>query len=123
LLKRANIEGWAAKREQAYNKSVIKVEQKVAAAAGDTAAIAIRIKAKLLKKLEKEIDDLPDSIGSETRQTIIDNQYDGKGNRLKQAKEISKAYKLVELATTFEKLTKGMNIDGGEEPVRIVIDV
>jgi hypothetical protein len=98
-------------------------EQKAATAGSNNAATAQRIREKLLKKLEKEIDELPDSIGSETRQTVIDNEYDGKGKQLKRAKELSKVYKLVELATTFEKLTKDMNISGDTEAVRIIIDV
>ena len=120
---RSESEGWVKDRQLAERKAVAQTAQKVAAAASDNAAIAQRVRTKLLKKLEKEIDELPDSIGSETRQTIIDNEFDGKGNRLKKSKELSKAYKLVELASTFEKLTKDMNISGDTDQVRIIIDV
>lgn len=122
-MKRANVEGWNSLRKQANSKSIEIAQQKTAVAASNSATTAQRIREKLLKKLEKEIDELPDSAGSETRQTIIDNEFDGKGNRLKKSKEISKAYKLVELATTFEKLTKDMNISGDTDAVRIIIDV
>lgn len=123
LMQKANREGWAKDREAALRKGIARSQQKSAEAMSNSAATAQRIRQKLLKKLEKEIDELPDSSGSETRQTIIDNEFDGKGNRLKKSKEISKAYKLVELATMYEKLTRDMNINGDTEPVRIIIDV
>lgn len=123
LFRKASREKWNEQRSQAYSKATEAIQQKTAIAASNNAAVAQRVREKLLRKLEKEIDDLPESSGSETRQTVIDNEFDGKGNRLKKSKEISKAYKLVELATTFEKLTKDMNISGSSEPVRIVIDV
>ena len=123
LFRKASREKWNEQRSQAYSKATEVIQQKTAIAASNNAAVAQRVREKLLRKLEKEIDDLPESSGSETRQTVIDNEFDGKGNRLKKSKEISKAYKLVELATTFEKLTKDMNISGSSEPVRIVIDV
>jgi len=122
-MRRANREHWKQIRDEAVSKAVTKVQQKTATTISNNTEIAQRIKTKLLKKLEKEIDELPDSTGSETRQTIIDNEFDGKGSRLRKSKEISKAYKLVELATTYEKLTKDMNMNGNTDQVRIVIDV
>lgn len=124
VMRRANREKWNDQRAEAYSKATEIIQQKTATAASSNAARAQRIREKLLKKLEKEIDELPDSIGSETRQTIIDNEFDGqRGNRVRKSKEISKAYKLVELANTFEKLTKDLNISGDSEGVRIIIDV
>lgn len=98
-------------------------------AASENAAIAQRIKSKLLKKLEKEIDALPDSLGSETRQSIIENEYftneKGKliGTKPKKAKEATKAYKLRDLTAAYRDLTDDMNLNTNSEPVRIIIDV
>ena len=99
-------------------------EQKIASAASDNAAIAQRIKEKLLRKLEKEIDALPDLVGSETRQAAIDHSYtEGKNPKLKSTKEVSKAYRLRDLTAAYKDLTDDMNLNGNTEPVRIVIDV
>lgn len=65
LIKRANREHWNEQREKAYNKVTTKIQQKVINTASDNAAIAQRIKQKLLIKLEKEIDNLPEQLGSE----------------------------------------------------------
>ena len=124
VMRRANREKWNDQRTAAYSKATEIIQQKTAAAASSNAAMAQRIREKLIKKLEKEIDELPASIGSETRQTIIDNEFDGqRGNRVKRSKEISKAYKLVELANMYEKLTKDLNVSGDSDAVRIIIDV
>lgn len=121
---RSENEGWVKDRQLAERKSVAQTAQKVAEAASDNAAIAQRIKAKLLRKLEKEIDALPDSIGSETRQTATDNSYtDGKNPKLKSTKEVSKAYRLRDLTAAYKDLTEDMNLNVNSEPVRIVIDV
>lgn len=128
-MKRANVEGWNTLRKQAVSKSVEKAQQKTATAVSDNAAIAQRIKAKLLRKLEKEIDALPDLIGSETRQTVLENEYlyndKGKpiGQKPAKTKEATKAYKLRDLTAAYKDLTDDMNLTNASEPVRIVIDV
>lgn len=94
--------------------------QETADAVSENAAIAARIKTKLLKKLEKEIDALPDSIGSETKNSIVEQTAE-KGS--KRAKEIMKAYKLRDLTLAYKDLTDDMNLDADTEPVRIIIDV
>ena len=121
---RSESEGWVKDRQLAERKAVAQTAQKVASAASDNAAVAQRIKAKLLKKLEREIDALPDLVGSETRHTVTDNNYtEGKNPRLKNSKEVSKAYRLRDLTAAYKDLTDDMNLNGGTEPVRIVIDV
>ena len=94
--------------------------QKIATAASDNAAVAQRIKSKLLKKLEKEIDQLPDNIGSESRNTVTESTA-AKGTRTR--KEASKAYNLRDLALAYKSLTDDMNLNADTEPVRIIIDV
>lgn len=104
-------------------------QQKAAQTASDNAAIAQRIKAKLLKRLEREIDALPELIGSETRQTILENEYltneKGKaiGQKPSKAKEATKAYNLRQLTQAYKDLTEDMNLNGDNEQVRIIIDV
>ena len=65
LQRRAQKEGWNKQRLEVYDKSTEKILQKTVNTASDNAAIAQRIKQKLLIKLEKEIDSLPEQLGSE----------------------------------------------------------
>lgn len=65
LKDKANREHWNEQREKAHIKITAKSHQKMIDAASDNAAIAQRIKQKLLIKLEKEIDSLPEQLGSE----------------------------------------------------------
>jgi hypothetical protein len=121
LLRRANQEHWLESRTKADNKAILLLEQKTANAASDNAAIAQRIKAKLLKRLEKEIDALPEKIGSETTGTNITNGKNDKGNKTRSI--TSQTYKLRDLTAAYKDLTDDMNLNANTEPVRIVIDV
>ena len=97
------------------------IEQKTAQAASDNAAVAQRIKAKLLKKIEKEIDNLPDKMGSEYVNGGVEYGKNEKGNKIR--KEVSHVYKLRDLAAAYKDLTSDMDVNGKTEPVRIIIDV
>ena len=114
LLKRANKEHWKKDRDEVVKKGLEKGQRRAADAIADSATLAARIRSKLLQKLEKEIDALPDLIGSETRNSILENEYltndKGKpiGNKPMKAKEISKAYKLRDLTAAFRDLTADM---------------
>ena len=114
LMKRANKEHWKQDRDKAVKKGFEKGQQKAADAIADNATIAARIRTKLLRKLEKEIDALPELIGSETRNTILENEYltneKGKaiGNKPSKAKEVSKSFKLRDLTAAFKDLTADM---------------
>lgn len=121
MRKQADSKGWVKERAQAERKAVEKVTQKVANAASDNAAVAQRIKAKLLRKLEAEIDRLPDSVGSGTINSVVESIPGQKGTRTR--KEVSKEYKLKDLAAAYKALTDDMNLNSSSEPVRIVIDV
>lgn len=87
------------------SKAQAKVEQRIAEKAASNAEIAARIKAKLLQKLEREIDALPDMIGSETRNSVVEKS-NGKGKSI--IKEAAKAYKLRDLAAAYKDLTSDM---------------
>ena len=99
---------------------MLKVEQKVADVASENALVAQRIKSKLLRKLEKEIDSLPESIGSETKNSLVEKSHE-KGKT--KVKEATKSYKLRDLASAYRDLTDGMNLNTSAEQVRIIIDV
>ena len=108
LLKRANREHWKDDREKASNRAATKAQQKVADAAADNATIAARIKSKLLRRLEAEIDRLPESIGSEMFQTVQSMEYNGKGNRMTKKTDGGKTYKLKDLTAAYKDLTADM---------------
>ena len=116
-------------RKTAERKAIEITTQKIAEAKSNNAEIAQRIKTKLLKKLEKEIDALPDLIGSETRQTLLENEYltneKGKpiGTKPSKAKEATKAYRLRDLTAAYKDLTDDMNLNADTDQVRIIIDV
>lgn len=105
-MKRANKEGWATLRKQADSKSVEIAQQKTANAVSENAAIAQRIKAKLLRRLEREIDKLPENIGSEYVTGGVEYGKNEKGNRIR--KEVTHAYKLRDLTAAYKDLTDDM---------------
>lgn len=119
-MRRANREKWNDQRATAYSKATEIIQQKTATAASENAAIAQRIKEKLLRKLEKEIDALPDFTGSETRNSVVEKTADKGAHRMKEA---TKVYKLRDLTAAYKDLTEDMNLNGNNEQVRIIIDV
>ena len=123
LRDRSDREGWTKARKQAQQILVEKTAQKMASTAANNAARAERIREKLLIKLEKEIDALPDNIGSQSQKSIIDNTYDEKSKRLRQIKEARQEYNLRDLTTSFLNLTKDMETNNADDQVRIIIDV
>ena len=105
LVKKANKEHWKQDRDEAVRKGIEKGLQKTANAISSNAEIAVRIKRKLLTRLEREIDALPDLIGSETRNSVTEM----KGSRGKKTqKELTKAFKLRDLAAAYKDLTADM---------------
>ena len=120
LQKRAERGKWAKERENARIIMAQNAVRESADAVAENAVIAARIKAKLLRKLEKEIDALPDSIGSETRNSIVEmsNGRDGKKER-----EVTKAYRLRDLTAAYKDLTDDLDLNANGDQVRIVIDV
>lgn len=101
-------------RDEASNRSATKAIQKTAAAAADNAAIAQRIRAKLLKKLESEIDALPDNIGSESAKEISRTEI-GSGKR----ESMYKRWRLRDLTAAYKDLTADMDLTGelGDDPL------
>jgi hypothetical protein len=124
LVTRAKVEGWAALREKAQNDAIIKSQQKVASMAAESAAAAERIRQKLLRRLEAEIDALPNSIGSQSRQSVITRTAEPRNRNNTTTKDMSKEYKLRDLTAAWRDLTDGL-IDESEkdDSVRVIIDV
>jgi hypothetical protein len=92
IARKAKSEGWDKDRDKVRVKSATKVIQKTADAVADNAVIAERIKTKLLQRLEKEIDSMPDSVGTERS-------------------ENGKKYKLLDMAHMWKELTDDMPKD------------
>lgn len=104
LLARAKVEQWATLRQKARDKAVTKALQKTADAAADNAATAQRIKAKLLARLEKEIDQLPENqIGTSTYRQNEKIKIDSSGRPIKERSGIE--FKLREFAAAYKDLT------------------
>lgn len=120
LQKRAEREKWGKDRENARVIMAQNAVREAADAVAENAAIAARIKAKLLRKLEKEIDALPELIGSETRNSITEQNSGRDG---KKAREVTKSYKLRDLTAAYKDLTGDMDTNTNNDQVRIVIDV
>lgn len=110
LIQKANKEHWKQDRDEAVRKGLEKSKQKTANAISSNAEIAVRIKSKLLRRLEREIDALPDLIGSETRNSVTEiDTPAGKDTKGKKThKELTKAYKLRDLAAAYKDLTADM---------------
>lgn len=103
LMKRASREGWMKDHNTAYEMAAEKSREKLAEAVSNNADIAARIKEKLLRRLEAEIDALPPELGSETRRIIRDGgKHGGSG------KEIVKSYKLRDLTAAYRDLTEDL---------------
>ena len=123
LLKKANKEKWRELRDQADSRGTIIAQQKVAEAKADNSAIAARIKTKLLIRLEKEIDRLPESIGSESINTAVEYGKNDKGSKMR--KEASKSYKLRDLTAAYKDLTDDMTLadNSGNELLQSLLDL
>ena len=75
LARRAKKEKWTAKRKAAECKAVEKVSEKTAVEVADNAVTLQRIKAKLLNRVEKMIDNFPDTNAGEKRERIGNIDY------------------------------------------------
>ena len=106
LMQRANREHWKQDRDKVFSKAMAKTQQKAADAISDNVTIAARIRTKLLRRLENEVDRLPEQIGSETINSIVEYGKNKQGNR--QRKEVSHGYKLKDLAAAYKDLTSDL---------------
>lgn len=107
LMKKANAECWHKLREKAESKSTAQAQQKTAEAAADNAVIAADIKKRLLLRLSRMEQKYPYD-ATEVR------THDGKNTVTFRIRDLTAAYK---------DLTSDMNLNGNNDPVRIIIDV
>lgn len=121
----ATAEGWPKLRQEAQDKATARTIQKTADIAADNATIAARIRTKLLRKLEKEIDALPDMIGSETRNSVTENEFSQDGRRIQKVKEAAKSFRLRDLAAAYKDLTADMvqTEESGNELLQSLLDL
>lgn len=111
-MKKANAEKWNQLRREADSKAAIKAQQKTADIAANNATKSERIRAKLLNILEREVDALPDSIGTELYKNTSNMAYEGeKGGRMTRRNDGGKKYKLTDLTRAYRDLVDDRQID------------
>ena len=122
-MQRANREHWKQDRDKMVSKTIARVQQKAANAAAENVAIAERIRAKLLQRIEREIDALPETIGTEMFNNIEHMDYNGR--KLTKKSFGGKTYRLRDLTAAYRDLTAGMTDETGQETeaVQVIIDV
>lgn len=126
LRDRAEREKWSEQRNKARDKAIAKSVQKAADATSSSAITAQRIREKLLAKLEKEIDSLPDVIGSNYHNGVTTLEYgkDGKSRKPTKTKDMYMDYRLKDLTAAWKDLTEGLPLDGTDNSaVTVIIDV
>ena len=111
LKTRAKREEWPKLREEVKHKTLAIATQKTAEINADNATIAARIKRKLLLRLDKEIDNLPERIGSEHTKTAVEYGKTEKGAKMR--KEASTSFKLKDLTAAYKDLTDDMTSTDG----------
>ena len=107
LMKKANAEGWHKLREKAESKSTAQAQQKTAEAAADNAVIAADIKKRLLLRLSRMEQKYP---------------FDATEVRTSEGKN-TVTFRIRDLTAAYKDLTSDMNLNGNNDPVRIIIDV
>ena len=122
-MQKAHREHWKKDRDEMVSKTIATVQQKAANAAAENAATAERIRAKLLSRIEREIDALPEHMGTEMFNNVENLTYEGK--RMTKKTHGGKAYRIRDLTAAYRDLTAGMTDDTmqNNEPVRVIIDV
>lgn len=111
-MKKASAEKWNRLRREADSKAALKAQQKTADIAASNATKSERIREKLLNILEREVDALPDSIGSEMHMNTTSMTYDGEhGGRVKKRTDGGKKYKLTDLTRAYRDLVDDRKID------------
>lgn len=122
MYRHSQSEHWPRLRERIKDETERKTIEKASDVLSDNAAVAAEIKGLLLKKLKKEIMEMPDSMGSEMFANTSTTSYDDKKHERKQ-NDGGKRYKLRDFTLAYKDLTDGMNLNENNDPVRIIIDV
>lgn len=105
---KANREGWAQDRSNAYNKSVTRVEQTIADAAADNATLAADVKKRLLLRLKRTEANMPMDA---TEAKVV---KDGK----------TAIYKLRDLTAAYRDLTSDMvTVEAGNDLLSALMEL
>lgn len=97
-MKRANAEHWTDLRQQAKEIAVKIAQQKTASLKAKNAETLERIRGKLLERIEREIDRLPEQTGSESGEKNF--EYDGEVK----IRETTIAWKIRDLTSSYRDL-------------------
>lgn len=112
--RKAKQEKWVNDRDKTATKVRQKTDQKIVAkqadAAADNVEIAQRIRAKLLRRLEHEIDSMPETVGTDTHQSSTQRIKGADGQYT--TKDMYRAYKLKDLTAAYKDLTVDMDLTG-----------
>lgn len=112
VFRKAKSKGWEEERDKVKEKAIEHAARKSAETMTKSIHYKERIRRKLLKKLEKEIDDLPESIGSMHHKNITERQstemVDG-GFKSSQ-KNIHTEYRIKDLTTSWQTLTADLEV-------------
>ena len=127
LMRKACREHWKQQRDEAVNNGIAISQRKTAEINADRATVASRIKLKLLLRLEKEIDALPELIGSESRKSTVEKTVGCKDKKNPKAviTEKAKAYKLKDFTSALKDLTDDMTLenDSGNELLQSLLNL
>lgn len=111
LSKKASRDGWTHSRSEVHERSTEKIIKKAADSVANNAVTAMRIRQKLLLRLEKEIDALPEYIGTNAHNNASSIEYEaGKAKRPTKQKDSYIEYKLRDLTSAWKDLTEGLII-------------
>lgn len=110
LIKKANSEKWSSQRSETYNTVTKAVQQKTADAVADNATLAAGIKRKLLERLDRIIDTIPEDDATEIQ--VFSRQK-------------RKVYKLRDLTAMYKDLTGDMaqQDSAGSELLKSLVDL
>ena len=107
MYRRSQTEHWPRLRERIKAETERKTIEKASDVLSDNAAVAAEIKGLLLKKLKKEIMEMPDSMGSEMFANTSTTSYDDKKHERKQ-NDGGKRYKLRDFTLAYKDLTEDL---------------
>lgn len=114
IYQHAKADDWQTMRTNAANAARTKTIQKTANLAAENAVKAERIKSKLLTILERQLDTLPEMIGSSSYVSRLEDKEDEETGRPYKEKTETE-YKLRDLAAMYKDLTADMPQTAQEE--------
>lgn len=114
IYQHAKADDWQTMRTNAANAARTKTIQKTANLAAENAVKAERIKAKLLTILERQLDTLPEMVGSSSYVSRLEDKEDEETGKVYKEKTGTE-YKLRDLAAMYKDLTADMPQANHEE--------